>query len=134
MPLPPLNPGSSGLGSLAHSARSKKLNQARWILIVVGILGICWMAVSFAFLRTVVQDAIRKEEQKAAARGLRFDPQEKQQIEDRAVRIGRWVLVSFMAVYAVILGLGVLVKLIPVVATVTSLVLVLGHQCDFWGA
>jgi hypothetical protein len=37
-PVQPSPPNEPGLGSLAQSARGKQLNQARWLLIVIGLL------------------------------------------------------------------------------------------------
>lgn len=127
MALPPLNPGSpGGLGSLAQSARSKKLNQARWILIVLGILGIGLVIVALAIMRSRIREELRKEEQRLVQQGFRVDPVQKQEAEDKAVKISIFIGIGYIAVYAAFIIFGIFIKKIPVPATIISLILYIG--------
>src|SRR4051812_46704838 len=55
----------SGLGNLAQSARSKELNQARWILILIGALTL----VVNGFMFTRAEKEVDEEIQKEVAKG-----------------------------------------------------------------
>jgi hypothetical protein len=123
MSLPPLNPRSSSLGSLAQSAREKKLKQARGILIVIGCLGLVWNGIHLGMARGQAKEAVAKEVQK---RGLILTPEEKQEFEDKLVRLVTVIAIGFMAVDALFIVFGLLMRLIPIPATVISLVLYLG--------
>jgi hypothetical protein len=123
MSLGPLNPRKSGLGSLAQSARSKKLNQARWLLIVIGVLTIVLNAIMIATLRSQVNAAIDKM-------GI-VDAATRQALEDQAVRLGTIVGIFTIVLGAVFIFLGIIVHVFPVPATVIALVLYVGATAAF---
>jgi hypothetical protein len=112
MSLPPLNPGKSesgGLGSLAQSARSKKLKEVRSILIAVGVLTIVANLIGYFLGRAELE------------------------------KVGRMDLMpsfSVMAFSAVGLGVlfvifGLIIHQYPVAVTVLSLVLYVGAIAVF---
>src|SRR5262249_15763410 len=106
MSLGPLNPRKSGLGSLAQSARSKKLNQARWLLIIIGGITIVFNAILIATLRS-------------------------QGFDDQTVRLNTIVGIFTIVLGAVFVFLGIIVHAFPVAATVIALVLYVGATAIF---
>jgi uncharacterized membrane protein HdeD (DUF308 family) len=111
MSLPPLNPRSSRLGSLAQSAREKKLKQARGLLIVLGVLVIV--------LTVVVLFSLKAEADKARQAGA--DPEQVQSQVRKLTVIG----IISIALGIVYIILGVLVRAYPIPATVIGLILYL---------
>ncbi len=131
MSLPPLNPQSAGLGSLAQSARSKKLNQARGILIVIGVLTIILNVVFIAMGRHMVQEHIKKELQKQGLQAHLVNPVLLKAEEDRLLRLNMalWIVAAVLGAIFVLLGL--IIKMFPVPATVIALVLYVGANAVF---
>jgi len=129
MSLGPLNPRKTGLGSLAQSARSKKLNQARWLLIIIGGLTIVINVIMIATLRSQVKAAIDAEIQKTP--GAIVDQAKRQALEDQAVRIGTIIGIFTVVLGAVFIFLGIIVHVFPVPATVIALVLYVGAAAVF---
>jgi hypothetical protein len=129
MSLPPLNPQSPGLGSLAQSARSKKLNQARTILFVIGGLTIAVNIFLVATSRQRVKDAIQNEIRKQGP--VRVDPVKLQEEEDRVVRIDTAFGVVGIVLGVIFVSLGFLLKSYPVPAVVIALVLYVGAAAVF---
>jgi hypothetical protein len=82
----PEKPGKlEPLGSLAQSARLKRLKQARWILIVIGILTIVANGVFIAIQRDQVKREIDKELQTAGP-GAVVDRAKVREVEEAALR------------------------------------------------
>ena len=124
-------PELPGLGNLAQAARTKRLKQARGILLFVGILTIIGNIVFLALARSQVKDALDKEEQKLRGQGMVVDQAKRQQVEDQQILL-------IYAIHGVAIALGVLfvvfaliIYRFPVFATVTSLVLYIGAAVVF---
>jgi hypothetical protein len=106
---------------LAQSARDKQLNQARWLLIVVGLLTMALNGYLAATARTQLEQEVRKQ-------GIVIGRAEE---FDHAVR-----LVTMIGIVAALLGalfvvFGLIIKLYPVPVTVLSLVLYVGATLVF---
>lgn len=126
----PVSAGMPKLGSLAQDARLKQLNQARAILLFIGILTIVANGVLMALARSQVKVEIQKEIAKAGP-GANFNQADIQRVEDHEVSVA-------YAVGGVAVGLGVLfvifgfiVKKFPVPITIISLVLYVGAALGF---
>ncbi len=117
---------SPGLGSLAQAARGKQLNQARNILLVVGVLTIAANAVFLAMTRSQVRAALGQEVQKVQGRGMTVDQEKLAQLEESAVRASYLIQGAMLALGVVFVVLGLAVKRYPVPATVLGLVLYVG--------
>src|SRR5436190_24229151 len=87
------------LGSLAQSARSKKLTQARGLLWFIGGLTIIVNIVMIAILPSQVQNELDKEVQALASRGQVPLPGAVEQVRQKALLIG-----YLSGVVAIILG------------------------------
>jgi hypothetical protein len=111
------------LGSLAQKARGKQLNQARWILIVLGCLYIIVNGVQMGMLR----DAIRNEIQKQIRQnpGAIINQAAVQEFEDQAYQIGMIIGAIAILVGVAFVVFGIIIKMYPVAVTITSLVLYL---------
>jgi hypothetical protein len=126
MPLPPLNPDeprSPGLGSLAQSAREKKLKQVRVLLIVVGALTIgvnIFGLISF-----------HSEVDKARAQGQMIDQQKLESLV-RTVDISGAIAIGLGVLFVIF---GIIIYQFPVPITIISLVLFVGASIIFrlWG-
>lgn len=123
MALPPLNPDDSGLprlGSLAQSAREKKLKQVRGLLIVVGVLTIGVNVFHLISFHAEVDKA----------RG-QFDPQKLESLV-RMVDLASGIAIALGVLFVIF---GLVIYRYPVAITVTSLVLYVGAQVIFmaWG-
>jgi hypothetical protein len=115
-------PAAPRLGSLAQKARGKQLNQARAILIVIGVLTVAVNAVLMATLRDSIRSEIRKEVAKAGP-GAVINQAQLQQIEDQAHRFGMLTGCVAVALGILFIIFGLLVKMFPVPITILSLVL-----------
>jgi hypothetical protein len=104
------------LGSLAQAARRKQLNQARWLLIIVGalILGVN------AFVAATARSQLEAEVRKA---GLQILPGPE---FDAAVRLVVVLSVVLCVLGVVFILFGIIVKMYPVPITIISLVLYVG--------
>jgi hypothetical protein len=116
------------MGSLAQAARSKKLRQARTILIVIGILnGLLGLGLALGarpIAESLVKTAVEKELRNNP--GAAVDPAKKQELENQVTRILRVGGVLTAILGLVFLTLAALIHRFPVPATVTALVLYLG--------
>jgi hypothetical protein len=119
-----------GLGSLAQSARSKHLNQARGILIAIGVLTVIANGVFFYLIPNMVRDEIQKEIRQAGP-AVRFDPAKVKEAEDAGIRTARLVIGATLVLGIVFIVLGILVKTYPVPATALGLVLYIGSFVVF---
>jgi hypothetical protein len=104
------------LDSLAQAARQKQLNQARWLLIVIGILTLGINAFFAATARSQV-DA----EMKAAADGEHLFFNEVQ--IDKVVRTVVHVHLMMCIIGTLVILFGIIVKTYPVTITIASLVM-----------
>lgn len=121
------NPADAGLGSLAQSARSKKLKQARVILIVIGVLNIAGNLVfMLALLPSFVKGELDKEIQKAKAQHMVVDQAKVKEVEALMMRYGYLGSVVGIGLGVVFVILGLIVKQYPVPATLLGLVLYIG--------
>jgi hypothetical protein len=124
--------GRGKLGSLAQAARIKKLNEARNILLFVGLLTIAFNAVFLALARDNVKKELENEIAKAGGRGnVQIDPVKLQEAEDHAV-----LIVTLVNGAAIVLGVlfvvfGLIVKRFPAPVTILSLVLYVGAILGF---
>jgi hypothetical protein len=109
------------LGSLAQAARQKQLNQARWLLIIIGILTLGANAFFAATARQQVDAEIQKEQRKAAAQGMQFIVDQSK--VDMVVRMVIIINVVMCLVGALFIVFGIIVKMYPVPITIASLVI-----------
>jgi hypothetical protein len=125
------SPDLPRLGSLAQSARSKHLKQARGTLIAIGILTIVANAAGIALAKSQISEALDKRVQELRAQGRVVDPKERQDVEDRIVRtaylIGGGTV--FLGVLFVVFGL--IIYKFPVPVTALSLILYVGVNAVF---
>lgn len=126
-PKPPSLPSlTGGSNSLAQAARMKLLNQARYTLIVIGILTIA----ANLFFGLAAEEGVKREfDKELASKGLNravVDPVKLQEAEEAAVRATRVGSFGFAALGAVFVGAGALIKKYPVPISIVSLVLYLG--------
>ena len=119
------------LGSLAQSARSKQLRQARNILIVIGLLNLILAVFVMMGARSLVKGNIDREVQQAQAKGMVVDQVKRQEVEDQAVREVQLQAGITMALGAVFVVLGLLINQFPVPATVLALVIYVGANVIF---
>jgi hypothetical protein len=112
------------LGSLAQKARGKQLNQAKWILIVIGVLTILFNGALFALARSMVDAQVQKQiAQLGGAGRVIIDQTVLQREIAEAVLRTRIVTGIGILLGAVFLTLGVIVHRFPVPATIAALVL-----------
>jgi hypothetical protein len=127
------SPIPSSLGSLAQAARGKRLDRARWILLVVGVLTILVNAIDVARLRAQVKAEIAKEIREAGP-GAISDPVlvlEWQEWEETTVRFGTLMGVGAIALGGAFVVFGFILKLYPVPVTILSFVLYVGAAAVF---
>ncbi len=118
------SPDVPRLGSLAQKARGKQLNQARWILIVIGILTILGNFADLAAARSTIHNSIEQAIAKAGGRGrVAIDQARIQQIEEQALQVAYLIDGAFVAMGILFVILGALIRRFPVPATVIALVL-----------
>jgi hypothetical protein len=111
---PPAGESLKPLGSLAQSARGKELNQARGILIIIGLLTLIVNVLGLWSVPGQIQQLI-KQQQIAPA-----DVEEFRQ----AVMISAYLIYGSAALLGLLFVVfGVIIKKFPVAITVTSLVL-----------
>ena len=116
---------SKPLGSLAQSARGKKLNEARVLLIAVGLLTFVVNIGVFFFLPTLVRQAVDEEIKKQGA-GFQVDPVLRAEAEANGVYQGRIIAGCAAFLGAVFIVFGLIVKQFPVPITILALVLYIG--------
>jgi hypothetical protein len=121
----------SGLGSLAQSARGKHLNQARGILIVIGVITILFNGVFGLFLAPdIVRKEIQAEISKAGPRAV-IDQAKVKEIEESEIRATQLIAGGTAFLGFVFIVLGLLVRQYPVPATALGLVLYVGSYVIF---
>ncbi len=118
------------LGSLAQSARSKQLNMARGILLFIGILTVIVNAVFFAMIEQQVDNEIQAEIRKLPP-GMAVNQAEVARLRETAISLSKLIQGGAIALGAVFIVLGLLVKKHPVPMTVTGLVLYIGAAVVF---
>jgi hypothetical protein len=107
-------PGSSGPGSLAHSARVKHLNQARRIMIVLGLALLLIHGFNLINAKNEVRD-----EQKNGPVGID---------EDVLVIVVQVVYGTFALLGLAFIVLGLVVRRFPIAATTLALALYVGFN------
>jgi hypothetical protein len=137
--LPPLSPGAgfgrpfgtSGLGSLAQSARARSLKIARRLLIAVGIFT---LAVNIGLIFTAKRQVDRRvagEVAKLQAKGLDVDSAIVARESEKALGIARLIHGATAALGVAFVLLGLLIKTFPVPVTILGLVLYIGATAVF---
>jgi hypothetical protein len=109
------------LGSLSQSARLKSLNVARVILILIGVVLAILAGVDMSTMRDQVKELLNNQVQDLRGKGMVVDPVKLQEIEDRAVQVGWLIDSGFLAVAALFVVFGVIVKKYPVPITIAGL-------------
>jgi hypothetical protein len=123
-------PGSSGLGSLAQSARTKHLKQARGILLTIGVLTLLFNVILFFAAESIVRGQIQAEVRKAGP-GKQFDQARLREFEETVIRENKVVAALTSVLGVVFIVLGLTVKQFPVPATAIGLVLYIGASVAF---
>jgi hypothetical protein len=123
-------PGSSGLGSLAQSARGKHLKTARRIMIVIGVLMAIGQTVMFFIESGTIKDEIQKEIRHRGLTG-RVTQEEIQEAEQAGWRILLFIHGATALLGVVFIVLGFMVEKSPVAITATALVLFIGKEVIF---
>ncbi len=108
------------LGSLSQAAREKQLNQARWLLIIIGGLTLAVNAFFAIAARSQVEAEIRRLQQQAGP-GMQFVINQAE--VERAVQLTVIAGIVGSILGAVFIFFGIIVKMYPVPITITSLVL-----------
>lgn len=121
----------SSLGSLAQTARTKKLRQARMIMIVIGILTIVANGALLLLLPSQVKKELDKEIAKAKAQGMIVDEAKVEEVRAESLKFGYLVGGVAVALGVVFVVLGLVVNQYPVPATVLGLVLYVGAAVVF---
>jgi len=119
----PHSPEPQKLGSLAQAARGKQLNQARGILLFVGILTIIVNGIFLFLLPSQIKQGIDKETADARAKGMVVDQAKLEGIENQALVTGYAIQGIAIALGVVFVILGLIIKMFPVPVTVIGLVL-----------
>ncbi len=124
------NPAGTGLGSLAQSARSKKLKQARGILIAVGVLTLILNGIVLALLVSQ-KNKIDNEVKRLRAQPNMVVNESKVKEAQDALRSGFLVTGVALGLGFIFVILGLIVKQYPVPATLLGLVLYIGATVIF---
>ncbi len=113
-----LGEGPNQLGSLAQSARMKHMNQAKWTLIIIGVLTALLNGFMLAQSQKEVDDLIRAGQLGAADAGT-------------VLGLVRVIYGGALALGVVFIILGALVNRFPVPTTIAGLVLYLASTALF---
>ena len=119
---------SQSLGSLSQSARSKTLSGAKSTLIFIGVLTLVVGVAQWNLAGSMVREAIAEEVQAAERQEMEIDYEQVAEIEAEQIQTARFASGALAGLGAVFVVLGAMVYRIPVVATVTGLVLYVGLQ------
>lgn len=122
---------TDGLGSLAQAARSKQLNSARNILIIVGLLTVAVNGIFVFLAEKMVDEQFKKEMNQLRQQGMVFDQGRVAELKAEAVTSTRVVNGVGLALGVVFIFLGLNVKNFPVPMTITGLVLYIGAAAVF---
>lgn len=120
-----------GLGSLTQAARSKQLNSAKGILLVIGVLTILANGVFFFLAEKMVNDQFAKELAQLRGQGMIVDDAEVEKLKAESIRTTRLVNGFGLLIGVTFIVLGCIVKKYPVPVTITGLVLYLGAAAVF---
>lgn len=120
-----------GLGSLTQAARSKQLNSARTILLVIGVLSILANGVFVVMATKIVDDQFTKEVVELRRQGMIVDQVELKKLKGEAVRATQLGNGFGLLIGIVFVALGCIVKKYPVPVTITGLVLYLASIAIF---
>ncbi len=122
---------SEPVGSLAQSARSKDLTNARRILIIIGVLTVVVNGVQWGMVQDQVREAFAAEVKAIEAQGMVVDEEEVTRLEATTLSVARLVVGGAIAIGVIFIVLGTMVKKFPVVCTVMRLVLYVGAAAVF---
>ena len=122
---------SAPVGSLAQSARSKDLTNARRILIIIGVLTVVFNGVQWGMVQDQVREAFAAEVKAIEAQGMVVDEEEVTRLEATTLSVARLVVGSAIGIGVIFIVLGTMVKKFPVVCTVMGLVLYVGAAAVF---
>jgi hypothetical protein len=112
------------LGSLAQKARGKQLNQARGILLVIGILTVLGNAALTLAAPEMINKEIEAEIQKQGGRGrVVVNEAVIQQVKHQAMMVVYIINGAFIVLGTLFIVFGLMVKRFPVPVTVAALVL-----------
>jgi hypothetical protein len=78
-------------------------------------------------VRDVVKEKIKEEERKLAQKGLMVDPAQRQEVENSAIKTTSLICIGFMIIGALFIIFGLVIKKMPVAATIISLVLFIAY-------
>jgi len=125
------NQEGNGLGSLTQAVRSKQLNSARTVLLVVGVLSLL-VNVGFVFMaETLVDKQYESELSKLREQGMDIDQDKVAELRAQDIRALRLLNGAGAVLGLVFIFLGLNVKKYPVPMTITGLVLYLGSAAVF---
>jgi hypothetical protein len=116
----------SRLGSLAQSARNKHLTNAKRILITVGVLTVLVNVGMLVFARTLVREQLDKELKAEGIAGL--DPAKMEELIDEALPGIYLVQGAFLGIGVVFVILGLFMHAHPVLMTVLGLGIYIGSM------
>jgi len=120
-----------GLGSLAQAARSKQLNSARTILLVVGVLTVLVNGFFVVMAETMVNKQFETELADLRRQGVVVDEDKVEELREESIQSTRLINGVGLALGVVFILLGMNVKKYPVPMTITGLVLYLGSAAVF---
>jgi hypothetical protein len=123
-------PGSSGLGSLAQSARGKRMKTAQRILIGVGILCLLNFGCLFALADNEAEQVLQAEVRKLGPNFV-VQPVKFEEVKVTIARTARLIYAGSMALGVVFIVLGALVPRYPLGTTVIGLVLFIGVKAVY---
>src|SRR5438105_7485559 len=101
----------ASLGSLAQSARGKQLNQARWILIVIGVIYIIGHGFMLYNTPKEVRQVLDAEVRKAQQPGMAVNPAEVKKVEQTLQLFCYLIYGGALALGILFVVFGLIVKL-----------------------
>ncbi len=119
------------VGSLAQSARSRDLTNARRIFILIGVLTVVVNGVEWGMAQDQVHEAFAAEVKAAETQGMVVDEEKVARLEASTLSVARLVAGGAIGIGVVFIVLGTMVKKFPVVCTVMGLVLYVGAAAVF---
>lgn len=121
----------SELGSLSQSVRSKQLNSAKAILIVIGVISLLINGALFIFAREAVNSQLNKEVAELRRQNMIVDEEKLSEIRESSVRTSQLLAAIGSGIGITFVVLGTIVKKYPVPITITGLVLYIGCNVIF---
>lgn len=122
---------NEGLGSLAQAARSKQLNSARTILLVVGFLTVLVNGIFVFMAESMVDRQFDSELADLRRQGIEVDNDKVEELRAESIQSTKLINGVGLAIGVAFIVLGLKVKQYPVPMTITGLVLYLGSAAVF---